>query len=316
VARKRAGEVLAWRNVLNQISDDDEDERREAVTKLDEAVGKLRKDIEKAFQHYVYLVRAGDLAIEFQRFDDDTKSSLHGDQVWAAIVEAGRASIAGGLAADYLAALLDGFDRALTPKEVVQSFYKNPTFPLVPSTDEVRRTIYDLLHTGWELVDADGVPLAVASPAQISINSINQTLRRRIAVAAPTMAASNAPSTGRTAAYVEGGPPEQLDLADDPYRADAETVAGTPAAERGEPVAYKRYVVDLTNRSVTSPEAREQVWQLLRELAKVLDSANVGADHQLLSLSLTLTTAEGHQGQIESKAQEAGARVRVEDDDF
>jgi hypothetical protein len=72
----------------------------------------------------------------------------------------------------------------------------------------------------------------------------------------------------------------------------------------------------LTNRSITSPEAREQVWQLLRELAKVIDTANIAADHQLLSLSLTLTTAEGHQGQIETKARQAGARVRVEDDEF
>lgn len=55
---------------------------------------------------------------------------------------------------------------------------------------------------------------------------------------------------------------------------------------------------------------------MLRELAKVIDTANIAADHQLLSLSLTLTTAEGHQGQIETKARQAGARVRVEDDEF
>jgi hypothetical protein len=80
--------------------------------------------------------------------------------------------------------------------------------------------------------------------------------------------------------------------------------------------AYKRYVVELTNRSITSPEARDQVWQLLKELAKVVDNANAAADHQLLSLSLTLTTAEGHQGHIEARARQAGARVRIEDDEF
>jgi len=35
-----------------------------------------------------------------------------------------------------------------------------------------------------------------------------------------------------------------------------------------------------------------------------------------LNLSVTLTTAEGHQEQIEQKAEQAGARLRVEDDDF
>lgn len=94
-------------------------------------------------------------------------------------------------------------------------------------------------------------------------------------------------------------------------------LAASPPRCLGRPRAwaYKRYIVELVNRSVTSPEAREQVWQLLRELAKVVDNANP-ADHQLLSLSVTLTTAEGHQGQIEGKARQAGAKVHVEDDEF
>ena len=49
--------------------------------------------------------------------------------------------------------------------------------------------------------------------------------------------------------------------------------------------------------------------------AKVIDAAN-SADHQLLSLDLTLVTAEGDQGQMEVKARALGAQVAVEDDDF
>lgn len=318
VARKRAGEVLAWRNVVRQINPEEQEELREAAVKRDEAEGKLRRDIEKAFQHYAYLVRAGDLHVEFKRFDDDTKSSLRGDHVWTALVDAGRATIAMGLSPDYLAALLDAFDRALTPKEVVQSFFKNPSFPLVPSTDEVRRAIYDLLHQGWELVDSDGNPLAVASPAQISINSIAQAVRRRVAAvpvietATPRGETSVAPGTASGLT----GQGTLLDPRDDPYRADPPAIAVTPASDAPSgPVAYKRYVIELANRSITSPEAREEVWQLLRELAKVIDVAN-RTDHQLLNLSVTLTTAEGHQGQIEQKAEQAGAQLRVEDDDF
>ncbi len=107
-----------------------------------------------------------------------------------------------------------------------------------------------------------------------------------------------------------------LDPRDDPYRADPATIAAVPGTPSdGDPVAYKRYIVELNNRSLTAPETREQVWQLLRELAKVVDLATP-ADHQLLNLSLTLTTADGHHGALEAKAQQAGGRVRVEDDDF
>jgi len=56
------------------------------------------------------------------------------------------------------------------------------------------------------------------------------------------------------------------------------------------------------------------VWQLVRELATVIDTAN--ADHQLLSLKFTLTTAVGHQGALEQKARQLGARTQVEDEDF
>ncbi len=55
------------------------------------------------------------------------------------------------------------------------------------------------------------------------------------------------------------------------------------------------------------------VRQLRRELAKVIDNANARANHQLLNLSIVLTTLEGHQGQIEAKAAQGGARARAED---
>ena len=101
---------------------------------------------------------------------------------------------------------------------------------------------------------------------------------------------------------------------DDEYRADPDHSDPTPPQPSG-PTVYKRYRIELTNRSITGADKRDQAWQLLKELAKVIDSAN-HADHQLLSLDLTLVTAEGDQGQIEAKAQALGAQVRVEDDDF
>ncbi|MFI6059634.1 DUF499 domain-containing protein [Streptomyces sp. NPDC051286] len=327
VARKRAREVLAWRSVLKQINPEDVDEFREATTKATEAEDKLKKDIQKAFQHYAYLVRASDgLHVEFKRFDDDSKSSLRGDQVWAALVAASRATITGGLSADYLAALLDTFERTLTPREVVQSFYKNPLFPLVTATDDIRRAIFALLHSGWELADSDGDKLAIASPEHISIASISQNLRREIK-AAETVPAADGAFRGTTTVSIPkqpGGPvsngePGGLFGADDQeYRATTggagETSNTVGAGNGSEPASFKRYIIELTNRSITAPEARDQVWQLLRELSKVLDAPN--ANHQLISLSVTLTTTEGAQGAVEHKAQQAGARVRAEDEDF
>ena len=87
----------------------------------------------------------------------------------------------------YLATLLDRFDRHLTLKDVVSSFYKNPQFPLVPSLDEIRRTLFALIQepghdgegsSGWELVDSAGTPFSPNSPAQLAISSIQQQLRR------------------------------------------------------------------------------------------------------------------------------------------
>lgn len=327
IARKRAKEVLAWRSVLRQISKDDVDEINDVNKKLSEAEDNLKKDVGKAFQHYAYLVRASDgLHVEFKRFDNDGKSSLCGNDVWTALVQAGRATITGGLSAGYLATLLDTFDRTLTPREVVQSFYKNPLFPLVDATDEIRRAIFALLHDGWELADSDGVTLAVASPDHISIGSIGQSLRRAVK-AADTIPAASGTSQGTTANSVpresggSGNSEGQGDLFgidDQQYRATTEQSRATDANDatrtESEPASFKRYIIDLANRSITSPDARDQVWQLLKELSKVIDAPK--ADHQLISLFVTLTTAEGAQGAVEQKARLAGARFRVEDDDF
>lgn len=73
--------------------------------------------------------------------------------------------------------------------------------------------------------------------------------------------------------------------------------------------------MQLANKSITGADAREQAWQLLQELRKVIDPANQ-AEHQLLTLDLTLVTADGQQGAVEAKAAALGAQVTVEDDDL
>ncbi|MGD1225784.1 DUF499 domain-containing protein [Streptomyces krungchingensis] len=315
VARKRAGEALAWKYVLRQI-DDTDDELIDARAKLSEVEGKLKQDVAKAFQHYAYLLRAGGLTIEFRRFDDDSRSSLRGENVWAQLVSDGRATVAGGLAAGYLAALLETFDRDLTLREIVQAFFKNPGFPLVPSTDEIRRAIFDLVNDGWELVDADGNQLDVSSPGQIPINSINQTLRPGVPEAVATARPLDLPAVGLSVGEGRGSG-EASPTTDGQTSVSPAVESPITPGPSSDPNAYKRYTVDLANRSITSRESREQVWQLVRELAKILDPANpMNPDHQLINIRLTLNTLEGSQGALEDKSQQVGATFRVEDDDF
>jgi hypothetical protein len=47
------------------------------------------------------------------------------------------------LSETFLTLLLDDFDRHLTLKDVISSFYKDPRFPLVPTLDEIRQVIFD-----------------------------------------------------------------------------------------------------------------------------------------------------------------------------
>lgn len=325
-AFKRAAEVLAWREVIKQLTDDTEDELAEATAKHEEELKKLRRDIERAYQHYAYLVRASEqLHVDFKRFDGDGDTALNGGHVWRVLVGAGRATQPGGLAGGYLAALLGEFDRALTPREVVQQFFKNPAFPLITSTDEIRRVMYELITGDWELVDADGHRLGVASPAQISINSINQTLRPRQpdpAPPAPTPGDGEQPAGSQLSG--EGGHTPAGGDAQLPLPGGGQLPGGGGGSQTGTtpppqpapgPTVYKRYRVQLANKSITGADARQQAWQLLQELRKVMDPSEP-ADHQLLTLDLTLVTAEGDQGAIEAKAEALGAQITVEDDDF
>jgi hypothetical protein len=277
-ALQAAGEVLAWRSVRAQVVDADDDERREVAAQLAAAERRLHDEVARAFQHYAYLARHDDtLEVEHRRIDDDTASALRGTDVWDRLVEAGRAVQPGGLAETYVATLLNGFSRWLTPREIVHSFYTNPQFPLVSSTDEIRRVLFQLIQPagaagpgtgGWELVDGTGQHLNVTSAEQIAINSINQSLRPY----APTTATQPEPPG---APQPTPGPPGELPLEPRlPITGPAEP--GSPVQPAGEPT-YKRYIVDLPNRSLRDPAARESVWKLIRELAKVVDPRTISS---------------------------------------
>jgi hypothetical protein len=286
--RKRATEALAWRMVLAQLEPSD-DKYAEAQAEHKAAALRVDTDLLKAYQHYVYLIRTDRVEVDWQRFDDDTKSSLKGAHVWDALAQHDRATLPGKLSGTYLRTLLERTPRALTLKEVTQQFYKNPAYPMVPSVDDIRRAVYDLL-TGaerHEIVDASGEVLTITSAEELSIGSMDQLLRQAAAPAADTGPASHE------------GPPSTSPPKPTPH----------PAGE------YRRYALEVPNRSLVDPDARRIMANLLQAVLDAVDP-DTGGDVQLIDVHVNVTAAPAAVQAVGNRANAAGAKWREEDLDF
>jgi hypothetical protein len=325
-AVQAAEEVLTWRLVIERVR---EDERAEVARKLAEAEGKLKDKVRGAYRHYSYLTRRGEnLEVVFARFDDDTHTSVAGNNVWGALVISGRAvgeyydptekrPKRTSLSEVYVAALLDGFDRYLTLKDLVSSFYKNPQFPLVPSLDEIRKAVFALIqpasHAGastgnWELVDSSGARFSPESPGQLAINSIQQQLRPA-RPPTPESEPELAPKAGST----NGIEKERPASGSAPAKPSASPILA--GHERLEPTSYSWYRLSITNRSITDNAKRDDVRRLLLWLASKFDDDSL--DHQLLSLKYELNAASSDQfaDDLGQRAASLGAICHIEADD-
>lgn len=314
--------VLTWRLVYSQVVEDDE--RAEVSRQLEAAEKELKTSVRSAFQHYAYLVRQGeDLDVQVSRFDDDKDSSLTGDDVWSALVLAGRAvgdyydptekrRKHRALGEAYVAALLDSFDRHLTLKDVTTSFYQNPAFPLVPSLQEIRQVIFDLVQPagqqgdntgGWELIDGAGVRLEPQNPGQLAINSIQQQLRRARAIgAAEEPGVNEVPGSKETdnGGHLGG-------------TSDATAKSDDLSSGAKEPTAYSSYRLDLINRSLADVAKREAIQKVLMWLHSKLDDD--GLDPQLITLRIELNAAvsEALASELEQRAKGMDAKWAVEE---
>jgi hypothetical protein len=94
------------------------------------------------------VTRTDKVEVDWQRFDDDTKSSLKGSHVWHALSHIGRAVYPGKLSGTYLRRLLAKMSRTLNLKAIGQQFFKNPAFPMVPSVEDPPGGVRDALGTG------------------------------------------------------------------------------------------------------------------------------------------------------------------------
>ena len=292
-ARKRATDHLAWRLVAGQLEGDPE-RRDEALGHVKTSADRLDREIRRAFQHFAFLVRGTErIEVEWKRFDDDNSSSLQGNHVWATLAEAGRATTSAGVSGVYLGTLLERMARDLTLKEIVQQFYKNPVFPLVRNADEIRTAIFDLTRSGWAVMGPDGPPLEIRNRADLSIGSMDQTIRKYTPVSLPP---------GRPEGHTQSSD------SGEPF-VHTEGTAG-PGGR-----TYRRGTAKLPNQSVVSPDARLRATDLLWAFYDALEPANRN-DIQLLDATLAVTAEEQTLEKIRLAAEKAGAQWREEDIDF
>jgi hypothetical protein len=287
--RKRATEALAWRAVVAQLEPSD-DKYAEAVADHKAAAQRVDGDLLKAYQHYAHLIRTDRVEVDSQRFDDDTKSSLKGSHVWDALAERDRATRPGKLSGTYLRTLIERTPRALTLKEITQQFYKNPAYPMVPSVDDIRRAVYDLLSgpDRYEIVDASGETLTITSADELSIGSMDQLLRK--AAAAPP--ADTSP-TGQDGKQATGGPVRTPQAAGD----------------------YRRYVLEVPNRSLVDLDARRAIANLLQAVLDAVDP-DTGGDVQLIDVHVNVTADPAAVRAVSDRADAARATWHEEQLDF
>jgi hypothetical protein len=152
-------------------------------------------------------------------------------------------------------------------------------------------------------VTSAGEPLHVGTPEQLLLNSSDQCLR----VAQPAQSEGEAQPTSAMSVDGQAGTP--LPGFDDRDHSSHSEAAGSPSVE------YLVYELMIANRSLSDRDAREKLFQLLGELADVVDPTS-GADIQVATITVELNAARGSLDQLSVKAAEANARWEARPEDF
>ena len=191
--------------------------------------------------------------------------------------------------------MLDRISWDLSHKEVSQAFYKNPVFPLVRSAEDIRTSIFDLTKSGWAVIGPDSAPLDIRSRADLSIGSMDQTIRRFVPDPIP-----------------EGQPVGHAKSSDISTTAGWEGGGKSVATDGRE---YSRGTLRLPNQSVVGLDARQRASDLLWAVYDALEPAGKG-DVQLLDATIALTAEKKTLEVLKGAADKAGAQWREEDIEF
>lgn len=308
-ARNSARDLLAWEYVVQQLQPED-DEYVEAISRRDAAKTKLDADVRRAFEHFAYVVRKPDgLVVEYKTVGEND-TTLNGGSVWTALVAGSRATGQSGLSAAFLAALLDDFDRPLTPKELFQQSYSNPAWPLIVNDDQLRQAIFQLLSDGWMLVDSDSNEIVVTSAGQIQTASMQQVLTRRVESSEPVTPTSSSDGDSPADPPAGNGQPRNP-------TPGAPGVVGHPMSPTPPEIAqYEKTTVRVTYTSLTDPDVRDRTWRLLRELASLVDPSNAATSGvEMVGFEVQISGLAGATGNVVSMAEASPiAQVSVEED--
>jgi hypothetical protein len=128
-------------------------------------------------------------------------------------------------------------------KEIGQQFYKNAAFSLVPSSEDIRRAIFQTLSgpDPYEVVDGAGEVLVISSLDELSIGSMELSLRKKTG------------SPGPGAPQDERGQPAANP--DDP-RPQPDSDTARPPGPQPQGPDYRQYQLDVPNRSLADHDAR------------------------------------------------------------
>lgn len=307
-ARDRAKDCMAWEIVVGQVEPSDE-EYAEARARRDDARLKLDEDIKGAYQQFAYLLRTAEgLQVQYKAVPD-SKTALSGQDVWNQLVNQSRAVPAGKLSAEYVGQLITAgnFGRNLTPKELFALPFSSPSWPLIATIDDMRQALYELATgSDWMLADSDGNEIRPSAAGQMQPASMQQILRSRPAAPEPEELAgddSDRPSGG-TGRLIDAG--------------DGIAGGGTSGhlLNDSETPTYEITRLRLPVSSLSYDARRTAAWQLVRQLASLLDSAT-GLDVQMLGLEINVTARTGDTSELRQRAAAvSGLAVTIEADDL
>jgi len=299
-ARQRAADYLAWIRVSRiQIVADDTALHDQAESEARTAKVALEKEIKRAFQHYAYLIRDAQeqLEVRFNKFDDDSKTSLTGAHVWDQLVKDGRAVKPNSLDTSALLVLLkDELPRSLA--ESTALFWTNPRMPMLSGDTELRAALYTALTARkLELVNAEGVVADIPDQARdLPIRSNSVSIR---------IPAPKAKESGPQEPYGMQG--EDGSEAASSAENSTTTVGGTdstplPTPERAQ--LWLKAQADLSDSS-----RGDKVLAMLRRIASIVDNDDlesivitidlVGKQQALKGLVEVAKPIEGVQNRLE-----------------
>lgn len=303
-ARQRAADYLAWIRVSRiQIVADDTALHDQAESEARTAKVALEKEVKRAFQHYAYLIRDAQeqLEVRFNKFDDDSKTSLIGAHVWDQLVKDGRAVKPESLDTSALLVLLrDELPRSLA--ETTALFWTNSRMPMLSGDTELRAALYTALTSRkLELVNAEGVVADIPDQARdLPIRSNSVSIR------IPAPKGSTAKESGPQEPYGVQGE-DGLDAASSAE--NPETIVG--GSESTPPLTIERAQLWLKAQADLSDSARgDKVLAMLRRIVSIVDNDD------LESIVITMDLVGNQQalkGLVEVAKPIEGVQNRLED---